>query len=103
MGRLVGVSPTGARRPLRRSGCQAGAVEGTGDMLTWAGELEAEALFKRGRTISAIARHLGRDRKTTRAYVSGQRVPGVRRRSIPELFEPFAAYVRQRLADDRHV
>jgi transposase len=72
-------------------------------MLTWEEELEAEALFKRGWTISAIARHLGRDRKTVRAYLSGERVPGVRRRSTPEVFEPFAAYVRQRLADDRHV
>jgi transposase len=65
--------------------------------------LEAEALFKRGWTISAIARHLGRDRKTVRAYLSGERAPGVRRRSTPEVFESFAAYVGQRLADDRHV
>ena len=65
-------------------------------MLTWEDELEAEALFKRGWTISAIARHLGRDRKTIRAYVSGERVPGVRRRSTPQVFEPFAGYVRQR-------
>ena len=72
-------------------------------MLTWEEELEAEALFKRGWTISAIARHVGRDRKTVRAYLSGERVPGVRRRSTPEVFEPFAVYVRQRLADDRHV
>jgi transposase len=72
-------------------------------MLTWEEELEAEALFKRGWTITAIARHLGRDRKTIRAYVSGERVPGVRRRSTPEVFEPFAGYVAQRLADDRHV
>ena len=72
-------------------------------MLTWEEELEAEALFKRGWTISAIARHLGRDRKTVRAYLSGKRTPGVRRRSTPEVFEPFAAYVGQRLADDRHV
>src|SRR5215208_510763 len=56
MGRLVGVSPAGLRGPLRRSGCQAGAVEGTRAMLTW-----------------------------------------------EEVFEPFAAYVGQRLADDRHV
>ena len=72
-------------------------------MLTWEEELVAEALFKRGWTISAIARHLGRDRKTIRAYVSGERVPGVRRRSTPQVFEPFAGYVSQRLADDRHV
>jgi transposase len=72
-------------------------------MLTWEDELEAEALFKRGWTISAIARHTGRDRKTIRAYLSGERTPGVRERSIPEVFEPFAGYVSQRLVDDRHV
>src|SRR5690242_15260473 len=104
MGRLVGVSPAGARRSLRRSGCQAGGRRrDLWPMLTWEEELEAEALFKRGWTISAIARHLGRDRKTIRAYVSGERVPGVRRRSTPQVFEPFAGYVSQRLADDRHV
>jgi transposase len=72
-------------------------------MLTWEEELEAEALFKRGWTISAIARHLDRDRKTVRGYLSGERTPGVRRRSTPDVFEPFVAYVAQRLADDRHV
>ena len=72
-------------------------------MLTWEEKLEAEALFKRGWKIAVIARHLGRDPKTIRAYLSGERTPGVRRRSTPEVFEPFAAYVTQRLADDRHV
>jgi transposase len=72
-------------------------------MLTWEEELEAEALFKRGWKISVIARHLGRDPKTIRAYLAGERTPGVRRRSTPDVFEPFAAYVSQRLADDRHV
>jgi transposase len=72
-------------------------------MLTREEELEAEALFKRGWTISAIARHLGRDRGTIRGYLSGQREPGVRRRSAPDPFEAFVAYVSQRLADDRHL
>lgn len=72
-------------------------------MLTWEEELEAEALFKRGWKISVIARHLGRDPKTIRAYLAGERTPGVRRRSVPDVFEPFVAYVSQRLADDRHV
>ena len=42
-------------------------------------DVEADALFKRGWTISAIARHLDCDRKTVRAYLSGERTPGVRR------------------------
>jgi len=42
-------------------------------------DVEADALFKRGWTVSAIARHLSRDRKTVRAYLSGERSPGARR------------------------
>ena len=47
-------------------------------------DVEADALFKRGWTISAIARHLGRDRKTVRSYLSGERAPGVRRPAGPD-------------------
>lgn len=39
-----------------------------GDVYT-GGDVEAKALRARGWSISAIARHLGRDRKTVRAYV----------------------------------
>ena len=42
-------------------------------------DVEADALFKRGWTVSAIARHLERDRKTVRSYLTGERTPGVRR------------------------
>ena len=72
-------------------------------MLTWEEELEAQALFERGWKIAVIARHLGRDPKTIRAYLSGERTPGVRRRATPEVFEPFAGYARQRLVDDPHL
>ena len=51
-------------------------------MLTQGEDVEVHALAGRGWSISAIARHLGRDRKTVRAYVSGERTPGVRRRAI---------------------
>ncbi|MFI7709383.1 IS21 family transposase [Nonomuraea sp. NPDC049480] len=59
--------------------------------------MEAQALRKRGWSISAIARHLGRSRPTIRAYLNGQRVPGQRRRGVPDPFEPFAEYCRLRL------
>jgi hypothetical protein len=49
--------------------------------------LEAHALRGRGWSISAIARHL----KTIRAYLSRARVPGVRRKSVPDLIDPFVA------------
>lgn len=72
-------------------------------MLTWEESLEAQALRSRGWTIAAIARHLDRDPKTIRAYLAGERTPGVRRSSAPDPFAAFESYVRQRLADDKHL
>ena len=72
-------------------------------MLFWEEAVEAHALLLRGWSISAIARHLGRDRKTIRAYLSGDREPGGRRRSAPALIDPFVEYCRIRLADDPHL
>lgn len=65
--------------------------------------VEIHALRKRGWSISAIARHLGRDRKTVRAHLRGARRVSRRRRSGPDRFEQFEPYVRQRLRDDPHV
>ncbi len=45
-------------------------------MLTREDDIDAHALHKRGWKISAIATHLGRDCKTIRAYLKGDRVPG---------------------------
>ena len=45
-------------------------------MLTWENDVEATALRSQGWTISAIARHLGHDRKPIRDYLDGKRVPG---------------------------
>jgi transposase len=72
-------------------------------MLTQGEDVEAHALAGRGWSISAIARHLGRDRKTVRAYLGGQRSPGVRRRAAPDPIEPFGAYLRARFIDDPHL
>lgn len=72
-------------------------------MLTPEEDVEITSLRKRGWSISAIARHVGRDRKTVRAYLSGEREPGVRASSEPDVFDRFEPYVRQRLADDQHV
>ncbi|WP_395110248.1 transposase [Actinomadura sp. SCN-SB] len=72
-------------------------------MLSLEEDVEAHALRQQGWSISAIARHLGRDRKTVRAYLNGERVPGRRVSSRPDPFEPFAEYCRLRLADDPHL
>ena len=72
-------------------------------MLTWEDDVEVHALRKRGWSISAIARHTGRDRKTVRAYLAGERTPGVRARPGPDSFEPFVDYVSARLREDPHL
>ncbi|MFE2916812.1 IS21 family transposase [Kitasatospora indigofera] len=64
--------------------------------------MDAHALRRQGWSISAIARHLGRDRKTIRSYLNGERVPE-HRRQAPDAFVPFLDYSRQRLADDPHL
>lgn len=73
-------------------------------MISQEEDVEAHALARQGWTISAIARHLGRDRKTIRAYLNGQREPGKRKPAAAgDPFDGFEAYVRQRFVDDPHV
>ena len=72
-------------------------------MLRWEEDVEAHALRRRGWTISAIARHLERDRKTVRAYLRGERQPGQRRSAGDDAFERYAGYVGERLREDPHL
>lgn len=72
-------------------------------MLTREEDIDAHALRRQGWTISAIARHLGRDRKTIRAYLDGGRVAGERKPAGDDPFEPFVDYVRERLKEDPHL
>ena len=72
-------------------------------MITQGEDLEAHVLRDQGWTISAIARHLGRDRKTVRAYLSGERKPGERKPAGPDALAPYAAYCEIRLNDDPHL
>ena len=44
-------------------------------MLTQGEDVEVHALARRGWSVSAIARHLGRDRKTVRGYLQGSAGP----------------------------
>lgn len=48
-------------------------------MLTREEDVDAHAVRRQVWSISATARHLGRDRKTIRAYSNGERVPEHRR------------------------
>ena len=72
-------------------------------MLSTGEDVEADALFKRGWKISAIARHLGRDRGTITNYLNGKSVPGVRRPAGPDPLANFVPYVVARFADDPHL
>jgi transposase len=71
-------------------------------MLTDGEDVEVHALQQRGWTISPVARHLGRDRKTIRAYINEERAPGVRV-SPPDPLEPSRRYLALRFNDDPHV
>lgn len=72
-------------------------------MLTREEDIDAHALHRQGWTISAIARHLDRDRKTIRAYLAGERVAGERKPAGTDHFEPYIDYVRARLSEDPHL
>lgn len=69
-------------------------------MLTQEDDVEIHALAKRNWSISAIARHTGRDRKTIRAYLRGERP---KRQRPPSCLEPYRDYLAARFADDHHV
>ncbi len=74
-------------------------------MITQGEDVEIHALHKQGWSISAIARHTGRDRKTVRAYLAGDRQAGVRAKPDEDVdpFDVVEPYVRQRLNDDPHL
>ena len=72
-------------------------------MITHGEDVEIHALRTQGWSVSAIARHLGLDRKTVRAHLAGGRQAGVRASSGADPFDAVADYVRQRLVDDPHV
>ncbi len=72
-------------------------------MLTQEDDVDIHALRKRGWSISAIARHVGRDRKTVRAYLDGKRQVGQRAPAGEDQFARFVDYAAARLAEDPHL
>lgn len=54
-------------------------------------------------TCSAIARHLGRDGRTVKAYLEGRRAPGQRQHSGPSPLERFVPYLTAPFVDDPQV
>jgi transposase len=71
-------------------------------MLTQEDDVEIHALARRGWSISAIARHTGRDRKTVRRYLAGEG-GGQRQVKAPSCLDPFRAYIAARFAEDPHL
>src|ERR1700683_4180605 len=69
-------------------------------MLTEEDDVEIHALARRGWSVSAIARHTGRDSKRIRKYLSGTRPSRGPRESC---LDPFRDYLVARFADDAHV
>ncbi|MDV6310209.1 helix-turn-helix domain-containing protein, partial [Gordonia amicalis] len=72
-------------------------------MLTQGESVEAHALRKQGWTISAIARHLGCNRRTIRNYLNETTTPGVRAKPQVDPFGEFVDYVTARLMEDPHL
>ena len=72
-------------------------------MLSERSSVDIHALKRQGFTISEIARRTNHDRKTIRAYLNGQREPGVRARAVPDPFDEFVDYVSARLTEDPHL
>ncbi|HCM49652.1 MAG: transcriptional regulator [Tistrella sp.] len=72
-------------------------------MLSERSSVDIHALHRQGMTISEIARRTHHDRKTVRAYLNGEREPGVRKRTVPDPFDRFVDYVSARLIEDPHL
>lgn len=69
-------------------------------MLTKEEDVEVHALRRRGWSIAAIARHTGRDPKTIRRYLRGERPT---RGKAPSVLEPYRDYIAARFCDDPHL
>ena len=69
-------------------------------MLTQEAEVEIHALAARGWSVSAIARHTSRDRKTIRKYLHG---PRSERERAPSCLGPYRAYIAARFDDDPRI
>lgn len=69
-------------------------------MLSKEDDVEIHALAGRGWSVSAIARHTGRDRKTVRKYLNGG---GPSREAAASCLESYRGYLAARFADDAHV
>lgn len=68
-----------------------------------AGRCGDSCVTETGWSVSAIARHVGRDRQTVRLYLSGKRQVGQRLPAGPDSFGMYLTYCTARLAEDPHL
>lgn len=71
-------------------------------MLRQEDDVEIYALAARGWSVSAIARHTGRDRTTIRRYLAGEGALA-RRAPAASCLERFRGYIAARFAEDPHL
>ena len=71
-------------------------------MLTEEDDVEICALRARGWSVSAIARHTGRDRKTVARYLADGGGPR-RREAVASCLEPWRGYIAARFDEDPHL
>jgi transposase len=69
-------------------------------MLSWEEFVEVRNLRERGWTVTAIARHLGKDRKTVRRYLNDPDAKPGMRKPVDKLVDPYAGYIEARLEDN---
>lgn len=72
-------------------------------MISEEDHVDIHAFKRQGMTISEIARRTNHDRKTIRAYLSGERQPGIRERPVEDDFARFVDYITARLREDPHL
>lgn len=68
--------------------------------------MQVSAMRGRGWSITAISKHLGRDRKTVRSYLEREERGELYQRAKPnkpDLFEPYLGYLKSRFSEDPHV
>lgn len=72
-------------------------------MLSWEEFVELRNLKERGWSVAAIARHLGKDRKTVRSYLNDPDAKPGERKSVDKLIDPYANYIEARLQDNERL
>ena len=66
-------------------------------------QVQVSAMRGRGWSITAISKHLGKDRKTVRSYLEREERGEPYQRAKPnkpDLFEPYLGYLRSRFLED---